>query len=159
MSPPPARVPRPGRMVGSAGLVLAVALTLTACDEKLADIAGPSPNLEPKFSAIESQIFQATDSSGRTACVACHTNVGRTPAAGLNLASGAYENLVNAASRNNPGATFVIPGSPDASYLVAKLEGRAGIVGRRMPLNSTVFLTEGQILIVRRWIQQGAKKD
>jgi hypothetical protein len=65
---------------------------------------------------------------------------------------------VNAPSIRNPGATLVVPGDPDASYLVHKLEGAAGIVGVRMPLGGP-YLTDGQISIIRRWIARGAPND
>jgi len=143
--------------------VLAVALTVAAaaCDEKLSDLTGPTPNLEVTFSSIQREIFDTTDSSGRTACIQCHAPVGgRAAAAGLNLTSGtSYASLVNVPSPLKPGAIRVIPGDPDNSYLVHKLEGRADIVGLRMPRNQGPFLTEGQMLVIRKWIAQGARND
>jgi hypothetical protein len=109
---------------------------------------------------VQSQIFETTDVAGRQACVACHTNVGRTPSGGLNLAHEvAYDQIVNAPSRGKPGAIRVIPGDPDNSYLVHKLEGSSDIVGRRMPFSGPPFLTEGQILILKRWIATGAPRN
>ena len=142
--------------------VCAVPLAMFAagCDEKLSDLTGPTPNLEPTFASIQKEIFSTQDSSGRLACTQCHTNVGRTPAAGLNLVEGAsYGALVGRPSINKPGETFVIPGDPDNSYLVKKLEGTAGIVGLRMPRNAGPFLTEGQMLVLRRWIKEGAANN
>lgn len=131
------------------------------CDEKLADLTGPTPDLQPTMSSLAAQIFTSSDSSGRRACSACHTDVGRTPAAGLNLkdAATAYASLVGRPSARKAGATFVIPGDPDNSYLVHKLEGRSDVVGVRMPLGGPPYLTDGQMLVVRRWIQSGAKND
>lgn len=132
-------------------------VTLVGCDEQLSDLTGPTPDLKPTFSSIQSQILSNSDSSGRRACVLCHTDVGRTPAAGLNLREGqAYAALVGRPSARKPGATFVIPGDPDNSYLVQKLEGHADIVGVRMPIGGPPYLTEGQMLVIRRWIQEGA---
>lgn len=140
--------------------VLPVLLLAAGCDEKLEDLTGPTPNLEPTFASIQREIFNVTDSSGRTACVQCHTSNGRTPAGGLNLIDGAsYTALVGVASGQKPGATRVIPGDPENSYLVQKLEGRADIVGLRMPRNNGPFLTEGQMLVIRRWIQLGAPNN
>jgi mono/diheme cytochrome c family protein len=141
-------------------LLLGMACLMSAaCDEKLSTLAGPTPTLEPTFASIQNDIFQTTDSSGRTRCLQCHTSTGRNPAGGLNLnPEGAYEQLVNAASVGKPGAIRVIPGNPDASYLIQKLEGAAGIVGRRMPTTGPPFLTDGQIKIVRRWIAIGAPR-
>ncbi len=141
--------------------VIVVTLALfTACDEKLSKIAGPSPNLEPTFSSVQRNIFESADSAGRVACIGCHTSTGRTPSGGLNLNHDvAYEQLVNLASRGKPTAVRVVPGNPDASYLVQKVEGASGIVGRRMPFSGAPFLTDGQILILRRWIAIGAPRN
>jgi hypothetical protein len=151
-------------MVMSRLFAMAVALcTLTgsACDENLKDIAGPTPNLEPTLSSIQREIFSASDSSGRAACTQCHTNIGRIPAVpGFILLDGqSYQSLVGHASVNKPGAVNVIAGDPGNSYLIQKLEGRGGIVGLRMPRNGPPYLTDGQISIIRRWIELGAKND
>jgi hypothetical protein len=69
-----------------------------------------------------------------------------------------YEALVNRASVERPGLQRVTPGDPDNSYLIHKLEGRPGIVGQRMPLRGP-FRTDGQVQIVRRWIQLGARNN
>jgi len=142
-------------------LVAVSALLAAACDEKLSDVTGPTPTLEPTFSSISQNIFQAVDSSGRAACTQCHTSVGgRVPPQGLSLDSTvAYSNLVNVASREKPELLRVAPGNPDASYLVHKLEGRADIVGQRMPRTSGPFLTDGQMLVIRRWIALGAPNN
>ena len=143
----------------------ALAVTLTvgaaACDESLTDLTGPTPNLAPTFSSIQHEIFDTTDSSGRTACIQCHAPVGgRGAAAGMNLTSGSsYAALINVPSVLKPGAIRVIPGDPDNSYLVHKLEGRSDIVGLRMPRGQGPFLTQGQMLVIRRWIAQGARND
>ena len=143
-------------------LLLALALTLGAagCDEQLSTLAGPTPDLEPNFASIQRNIFETTDVAGRLACTNCHTNVGRNPAGGLNLLSSvAYDQLVNTSSSQRPGVPRVIPGDPDGSYLMHKVEGRSGIVGRRMPIAGPPYLTDGQILILRRWIENGAPRN
>lgn len=141
-------------------VLLAVAiLAAVACDEKLSDLTGPTPNLEPTFSSINQNIFQATDSSGRAACTQCHNDVG-SRFNGLNLSgSNGYGQLVNVPSTQKQGVLRVAPGNPDASYLVHKLEGRSDIVGQRMPRTAGPFLTEGQIMVIRRWIELGAPNN
>jgi hypothetical protein len=130
------------------------------CDEKLSNIAGPTPSLEPTFASIQHDIFESTDSAGRTACTTCHTSTGRNPSGGFNLNHDvAYDQLVNAAVREKPGTIRVIPGDPDNSYLIQKLEGSIAITGRRMPQNGPPYLTDGQILIIRRWIAIGAPRN
>lgn len=136
---------------------LALALSTTGCDEPLSSITGPTPDLKPTFSSIQQNIFEAGDSSGRPACTNCHTT-GRTPA-GLDLSSGAaYGALVGVPARNKPGAVRVVAGDPEASYVIHKLEGRSTIAGVRMPLGGP-YLTQGQIDVIKRWIELGAKND
>ena len=132
-----------------------------ACDEKLSDLAGPSPNLEPTFSSVQREIFEARDAAGRAACTECHTDAGgRTPSGGLNLRHEvAYAALVGVASRGKTGAVRVIAGDADNSYMIQKLEGRSGIVGERMPRTGGPFLTEGQMTILKRWIATGANNN
>jgi hypothetical protein len=140
--------------------VLAVALTVAvaACDEKLSDVTGPTQNLTPTFSSIQADIFNAPDSAGRLACTQCHNAIGGR-FNGLDLSAAvAYTNLVGRASVGKPGAVRVVAGDPENSYLIHKLEGRPGIVGSRMPLLGPA-LTEGQILVIERWIQLGARND
>ena len=141
-------------------LALTLAFGAAACDEQLSSIAGPTPNLEPTFASIQANIFELTDSAGRNACTSCHTNVGRTPAANLNLLHDvAYDQLVNVGATQIASLKRVTPGNPDASYIVHKIEGRAGVVGRRMPFSGPPFMTDGQILILKRWIELGAPRN
>lgn len=131
------------------------------CDEKLSDLAGPTPNLEPTFASIQREIFSTTDSSGRLACTTCHVAGGAANGTGLFLTdpAAAYASLVGRASRQQPSATLVIPGDPDNSYLVRKLEGGPNITGLRMPRNNGPFLTTGQMIVIRRWILEGAANN
>ena len=139
----------------------ALGLAAAACDEKLRDLAGPTPDLQPTLTSIQQEIFNTQDSSGRAACIQCHsTQGGRNPSGGLNLSDGvSYANLVNRASTGKPGAIRVIPGDADNSYIVQKLDGRPGIVGERMPRTGGPYLTEGQMSILKRWIATGANND
>ena len=148
------------RVFGGAALIL-TCLAAAACDESLSDIAGPTPNLTPTFSSIQHEIFETTDPSGRQACVTCHfVAPGRLTPGGLNLTAGnSYAALVNARSILRAGAIRVVPGDPENSYLIHKLEGRPGIFGVRMPATQGPFLTDGQIRIIKRWIENGAPND
>jgi hypothetical protein len=124
-----------------------LALFFVGCDEKLSSITGPTPDLSPSFSSIQREVFNVSDASGRLACVQCHTDQGRAAAGpGLVLLEGrAYQSLIGRPSVGRPGATIVIPGDPDNSYLVKKLEGHADIAG--------------QMVVIRRWIRDGAANN
>ena len=140
-------------------LMVAAAIAGAACDESLSKIAGPTPSLEPTFASIQREIFETPDSAGRPNCTRCHNAAGRAFAGGLSLEHDiAYDSLVNVASRGKARATRVIPLDPDNSYLVQKVEGRAGIVGLRMPFNGP-YLSDGQVLILKRWIEIGAPRN
>ena len=146
--------------VQQAVLAAALALGAAGCDEKLSDVAGPTPDLEPTLSSIQREIFNTTDSSGRLACIQCHSDNGRVTAGNLVLLEGrSYNQLVQRASSFKPGAVLVVPDDPDGSYLIHKLEGRSDIIGQRMPRTTGPFLTDGQISIIRRWIELGARND
>ena len=48
-----------------AGMVLlALGAMSAACDEKLSDLTGATPNLQPTLSSIQREIFDTTDSAG-----------------------------------------------------------------------------------------------
>ena len=143
-----------------AGALLASGAWLVGCDEPLSTVAGPTPNLEPTFSSIQRDIFESTDSTGRQPCTNCHTDQGRNPSGGLNLRHDvAYAALINIGSPARPGAVLVRPGDPNGSYLVDKLDGSTDITGTRMPRPNGPFLTDGQVSIIRRWIEIGAPNN
>ena len=142
--------------------VLAVAAAVfagtVACDESLSSLTGPTPNLEPTLSSIQKEIFDTTDSSGRLACINCHN--GRNPFAPGNLTAGAsFATLVGTRSVEKPALLRVAPGDPANSYVIHKLEGGPSIVGERMPRGTGPYLTAGQMLVLRRWIELGAAND
>lgn len=138
-----------------------VLLVGTGCDEKLSDVTGPTPDLTPTFASIQRDILGAPDSSGRPGCNSCHVPGGPANGTGLFFtdATTSYALLVGRPSRLKPGETLVIPGDPANSYLVRKLDGGPDINGQRMPRTSGPFLTEGQMLVIRRWIQDGAANN
>ena len=139
-------------------MLLALCLASAACGENLSDLTGPTPGLQPTFSSIQRDIFDTTDSSGHRACTQCHT--GRRPAGRMNLSPGAaYASLVGVASSAKAEAIRVIPGDPENSDLVHKLAGGPGIVGSRMPRIGPPSLTQGQMLVIRRWSELGAPNN
>jgi hypothetical protein len=142
------------------GLAIGIlVLAAAGCDESLREFAGPTPDLEATFSSIQRDILDAPDSAGRLACTSCHNPQGAIINGGLNLVgTGAYGALVNRPSTGKAGAVRVVPGDPNGSYLIQKLEGAQGIAGVRMPFTPP-YLTTGQIAVIRRWIELGAANN
>jgi mono/diheme cytochrome c family protein len=134
-------------------VAVAAAMMVAGCGKDSPTTPTPTPT-GPTFSQqIQAQILTP-------ACVACHTDEGRTPAGGLNMKPGsAHASLVGVSSTGKAGATRVIAGNPSGSYLVQKLEGASDIVGLRMPRNGPPFLTAEQIALIRLWIQNGAPNN
>ena len=84
----------------------------SACDEKLSDVTGPSPNLEVTFTSIKTEILETTDLAGRTACGNCHNNVGRVPAGLLNMRTDPYNALVGSRAASAPARFSSFPAIP-----------------------------------------------
>ncbi len=88
---------------------------------------------------------------------ACH--IGEDlPAAELDLSEGAWRtSLVDRASTQRPERALVVPGDPDASYLMCKLRGSCDErVGARMPPVGTPGLAAEDLAVIEAWIADGA---
>ncbi len=89
----------------------------------------------------------------------CHA--GPDAQQGMNLSAGqAYSNIVNVRSMQVPELFRIAPGNADSSYLVLKIQGRAGLVGglgTRMPLGGS--LTQAQIDTIVAWVAAGARNN
>ena len=119
--------------------------------------SSPTANVTSNTVTFSTQIQQQILNP---ACVACHTDEGRTPASGLNLRSGvSHAQLVGVASVGKAGAIRVIAGNASGSYLIQKLEGASDIVGLRMPRNGPPYLTTEQVALIRQWITNGAPNN
>lgn len=113
--------------------------------------AGPPPAIGPVFSDIQSAVFTPT-----CATAGCHA--GAAAPQGLRLdETSSYGLLVNVPSSEVPSILRVLPGDPDGSYLVQKLEGTAA-AGARMPLGRPP-LAQSTIDVIRQWIIEGALDD
>ena len=85
----------------------------------------------------------------------CHGGSAGAPY--LGSAQEAYESLVDVASYAKEGAILVIPGDPDNSYLIQKMEAAPNIEGDPMPPSS---LLDAEIVErVRSWIADGAQQN
>lgn len=106
--------------------------------------------LGPTLRAIQFNVFNPI-------CTQCHT--GSSAPLGLALDSTvAFQNLVNVQSVEVPALLRVKPGDPDSSYVIWKIEGRAGIQGGRMPLGMQPLSAE-TIDAFRGWIANGANNN
>ena len=62
-------------------------------------------------------------------------------------------------SIQQPGTFRVLPGDPNNSYLIHKLEGAVGIVGTQMPPPPRLAIDPTVIAEIRQWIQDGALRQ
>lgn len=113
----------------------------------------PPPAATVTLTQLQSTIFTPT-------CSGCHTGGGSSLPASMDLSSTAasFAALVGVASTEQPSVLRVSAGDPDASYLVRKIEGAAGITGGRMPLGGAP-LDPALIANVRTWISEGAQNN
>ena len=141
--------------------VVAWALVLGACgggsgeglDENgqpLGADGGPAAGtgLTPTLASIQANVF-----SGSCAVPGCHG--GSSAQFGLRLDPGfSAGNLINMASPRAANLIRVVPGNPNASFLIQKLEGTQSL-GDRMPQFGP-YLPQSTIDLIRQWIQNGA---
>jgi hypothetical protein len=104
----------------------------------------------PTLTQLQSTIFTPI-------CSGCHTGGGSSLPSSMNLSNAAatFAAIVGVASTEQASVLRVSAGNPDASYLVRKIEGAAGITGGRMPLGGAP-LDPTLIANVRAWITAGA---
>jgi hypothetical protein len=112
-------------------------------------LAGCGAKEDPSFTNVRDEVL--LPSCGFSTCHGSGTG-------GLSLdEAGAYDALVDVDSSGSPGNTLVIPGDPDNSYLVRKLEGGPDIVGDQMPPGGE--LDADRLQLLRDWIEAGAPND
>ncbi len=90
-------------------------------------------------------------------CVMCH--VPGAELGGLSLHPDAWLSLVGIASKQSS-LKLVDPGVPDRSYMYLKLIGMQETVGGSgLQMPPTQPLEEALLEAIRRWIEQGAKRN
>jgi hypothetical protein len=139
--------------------ILALTLVLGACGagtgdgldatgQPLSSGSAGAPALAPTFASIQANVF-----SVNCAIPGCHG--GGSAQFGLRLDPGfSYGNLVNVASPRDASRIRVIPGNPDGSFIIQKLEGTQTL-GDRMP-DFGPYLPQSTIDVIRQWIADGA---
>ena len=144
----------------SAAVVTAALVTLAGCgggsgeglDENGRPLAaaggGAVSGTQPTLASIQANVF-----SVNCAIPGCHG--GGTVQFGLRLDPGfSAGNLINVASPRDANLIRVVPGNPNASFLIQKLEGTQTL-GDRMPQFGP-YLSQATIDVIRQWIQNGA---
>lgn len=120
-------------------------LVLAACDDHLFQPQGGDA-VAADWCGVEPVLAASCATSG------CHDAGSAT--AGLDLETDPLAALVDVEG-SYPGLVYVVPGDPDASYLLQKIEGtQASGTGSRMPLGPP--LDDASIAAVRTWISDGA---
>ena len=108
----------------------------------------PPAGLQPTLASIQDNVFTVT-----CAVSGCHGGLGAQQ--GLRLDPGfSAGNLINVHSPQDSNLIRVVPGDPDASFLIQKLQGTQ-TVGARMP-DGGPYLTTATVNVIRQWIQDGA---
>jgi hypothetical protein len=123
--------------------IAAMLLALAACGGGGEE--APPPGLQPTLASVQANIFTPT-----CAVVGCHT--GANAMLGLNLDAGeSAASLINIPSFYGMMLVRLVPGDPDNSFLIQKLEGTT-MLGGRMPLNGP-YLQQVTIQVIKEWIQ------
>ncbi len=116
--------------------------------QPLTGSAPPVTGLAPTLASIQDNVFTVN-----CAVPGCHGGAGAQQ--GLRLDPGfSAGSLINVASPRDPNLIRVVPGNPDASFLIQKLDGTQTL-GDRMP-DGGPYLTTATVNVIRQWIQDGA---
>lgn len=110
----------------------------------------PAEDVEPFLSDIQAKVFTPS-----CAIRSCHGQGSED--GGLSLEEGkARSELVDVPAFRNPAKLRVIPGDPDNSFLVQKIEGTGE--GLKMPPGARV-ISDSAKQAIRDWISNGAEDD
>jgi hypothetical protein len=130
-------------------------MILSACSGGTA----PSENASAEAPTQTASFYQ-TDIAPmlQSSCATCHLT-GQEAGNMALVPAKAIATLVGVKSSVAPSLTRVVPGDPDNSYLIMKLEGthiEKGGIGARMPFGAPPLAPE-KIAKLRQWIKEGAK--
>lgn len=131
-------------------------LGLSACSAEQGQQTSQNIAEQPSqtVSYFQSDIAPLLSSS----CASCHLT--GTEAGNMSLIPDkAIANLIGVKAVGAPGQIRVVPGKPDESYIIMKLEGthiENGGAGAQMPFGAPPLSPE-KIAKLRKWISEGAK--
>ncbi len=132
-------------IIGLNFFLIVLSGVLLSCKDDLVD-TGPIDIVFPDSNISYSRYVQPLFNRGCAIPGGCHA--GEAPAADLS-----FESYQQATDR----VGIIVPTDPNASYIIAKIEGRAA--GSRMPPPPRSALSENQIKGMRRWILEGAQNN
>jgi hypothetical protein len=155
------------RALTSRIVVLAVASTLAGCagGGGSGSGGGGQPACKPPATPTVSFASNIQPIFNRSCALSgCH--VPGSLGGNLDLTAGhSYQQIVNHDAFQQPRKKRVLPGNPDGSYLVQKVEGAPGISGLPMPQGCPVPPPGGSCLgpddlpAIRTWITECAQQD
>jgi len=141
------------------GGIAIVTLALAACGagsgegldqngQPLSGGGGAPSGLQPTLASIQDNVFTVS-----CAVPGCHGGAGAQQGLRLDPRFSAG-NLINVPSPRDSNLIRVVPGDPDASFLIQKLDGTQTL-GDRMP-DGGPYLTTATVNVIRQWIQDRA---
>lgn len=146
------------RTISASTLLLLLAVGVAACgsDSPTAPTAPTPPTTTPTPGGLTATLSSIQSVVFNDSCIGHHGD--HATDADLDLREGrAFSNLVNRQSIQ-VALDLVEPNDAESSYLIHKLDGRAGIVGDRMP-PAGPFLSQADIDVIKQWINNGAANN
>ena len=146
------------RTISASTLLLLLAVGVAACgsDSPTAPTAPTPPTPTPTPGALTATLSSIQSVVFNDSCIGHHGD--HATDADLDLREGqAFSNLVNRQSVQ-VALDLVEPNDAENSYLIHKLDGRAGIVGVQMPVGGP-FLSQADIDVIKQWINAGAQNN
>ncbi|MHB1844439.1 MAG: hypothetical protein ACYCWW_06330 [Deltaproteobacteria bacterium] len=127
--------------------------------------------VEPTFASINANVLQPSCGGPSVPAGACHTSGGALNSGGLDLADDPYHALLGAdgggalaenIAGSATGLRRVVPGQPDASFLVIKLSTMSRQdpnYGSGMPFTAPGSVCPATLDAIRSWVANGAPND
>lgn len=141
------------RGLAVAGMILALAACSSEPEEKVSN-----ESAQPAVQAVASLYQREIAPMLTTSCASCHLTGAEAGNMSL-VPDKAISTLVDVKAVGAPSLTRIVPGKPDESYLIMKLEGthiEKGGSGAQMPFGAPPLSPE-KIAKLRQWISEGAK--